>query len=79
MFKLGASDPDRVDAFMYNEHDEDFGRDGINFGFLIYLKGSLLDTWVFDKFEQLFLNATRDASLNRLLRQDKIVFFLQYL
>jgi phosphatidylinositol glycan class N len=45
----------------------------------VLLDGSLLDAWVFDKFDGLIENATMDSTLNKLLRQDKIVFFFHML
>lgn len=38
-----------------------------------------LDTWVFDKVEEMFNEATRNATLDTALRQDKNVFFLHLL
>ena len=38
-----------------------------------------LDTWVFDKVKGMFNEATRNASLDTALRQDKNVFFLHLL
>ena len=65
----GASDPNRVEMFMYGAEEEDFSKDD----------SSHLDTWVFDRFEQLFQQAKSNATLNDLLHQDKIVFFLHLL
>lgn len=38
MFAYGASDVARVEMFMYEDHDEDFGRDGKQFNLLILIK-----------------------------------------
>ncbi|KAJ3311978.1 Glycosyl phosphatidyl inositol anchor synthesis [Boothiomyces sp. JEL0838] len=69
MFAYGASDPNKVEMFMYEAEDEDFADDD----------ASKLDTWVFDHFEQLFSNAKTNATLDKMLRSDKIVFFLHLL
>ncbi|KKK23926.1 GPI-anchor biosynthetic protein [Aspergillus ochraceoroseus] len=67
MFKEGAV-PGRVDADMYGEEAEDFTMDA-----------TLLDTWVFDKVQELFASAKSDPELDRKLREDKLVFFLHLL
>jgi phosphatidylinositol glycan class N len=67
MFQDGAV-PGRVDADMYGAEEEDFSKDATH-----------LDTWVFDRVEELFANATHDKELNARLRQDKNVFFLHLL
>ncbi|KAK9367231.1 Phosphatidylinositolglycan class N-domain-containing protein [Lipomyces kononenkoae] len=68
MFAMGASDPDRVVTYMYGHEFEDFTKDTRD-----------LDTYVFDKVEDLFRNATTDPEVDAALRQDKIVFFLHLL
>ncbi|KAI9028591.1 Phosphatidylinositolglycan class N-domain-containing protein [Hyaloraphidium curvatum] len=68
MFAHGASPKDKVDMFMYEDEDEDFSKDA-----------SWLDTWVFDKVEELFRNASSNPELSHLMRQDRIVFFLHLL
>ncbi|KAK9480014.1 Phosphatidylinositolglycan class N-domain-containing protein [Lipomyces japonicus] len=68
MFAQGASDENRIDTFMYGHEFEDFTMDTRD-----------LDTFVFDKLDDLFLNATKDPQLNAALRQDKVVFFLHLL
>ncbi|KAK9468711.1 Phosphatidylinositolglycan class N-domain-containing protein [Lipomyces arxii] len=68
MFALGASDPDRVDTYMYGHDFEDFTMDTRD-----------LDTFVFDHVEELFKSASTDPKINVALRQDKIVFFLHCL
>lgn len=68
MFAHGASDPNRVKTFMYDSDAEDFSSDS-----------TLLDKWVFDNFNTLLSNATKDSKLNYELRQDKNVFFLHLL
>ncbi|KAL7275891.1 Glycosyl phosphatidyl inositol anchor synthesis [Rhizina undulata] len=68
MFKHGASDENRVDAYMYDEEMEDFTADATG-----------LDTWVFEHVEEFFLSAARNETLFDLLHQDKLVFFLHLL
>ncbi|KAK9324789.1 Phosphatidylinositolglycan class N-domain-containing protein [Lipomyces orientalis] len=68
MFAMGASDPDRVETYMYGHEFEDFTRDTRE-----------LDTYVFDKVEELFKNATTDPAVDAALRQEKIVLFLHLL
>ncbi|KAI8987037.1 alkaline-phosphatase-like protein [Pilobolus umbonatus] len=68
MFQHGASDPDRIETFMYPHEDEDFSGEA-----------SKLDIWVFDHVKELFHNATFDPELDKKLRQKKIVFFLHLL
>lgn len=67
MFQEGAV-PGRVDAFMYGAEEEDFSKDATH-----------LDTWVFERVEELFASASKDAELDARLRQDKNVFFLHLL
>lgn len=40
---------------------------------------SRLDSWVFDRFAELFANATANSTLSELLREEKVVFFLHLL
>ncbi|KAK7206563.1 GPI ethanolamine phosphate transferase 1 [Myxozyma melibiosi] len=68
MFALGASDPERVETFMYGHEFEDFTKDTRD-----------LDTFVFDHLERLFASAKTDPKIDAALRQDKIVFFLHLL
>ncbi|RCI06768.1 Glycosyl phosphatidyl inositol anchor synthesis, partial [Rhizopus stolonifer] len=68
MFQHGASDPKKVETFMYPPEYEDFSGEA-----------SKLDVWVFDHVKELFSNATVDSVLNSKLRQKKIVFFLHLL
>ncbi|KAK9235689.1 Phosphatidylinositolglycan class N-domain-containing protein [Lipomyces kononenkoae] len=68
MFAMGASDPDRVATYMYGHEFEDYTKDTRD-----------LDTYVFDKVDDLFKNATTDPEVDAALRQDKIVFFLHLL
>ncbi|CCX16400.1 Phosphatidylinositolglycan class N-domain-containing protein [Pyronema domesticum] len=68
MFKYGASDLSRVDAWTYDEEMEDFTQDAIN-----------LDIWVFDRVKSFFEDARRDPELYALLQKDKLVFFLHLL
>ncbi|KAI9678233.1 MAG: Glycosyl phosphatidyl inositol anchor synthesis [Caeruleum heppii] len=67
MFKEGAT-PGRVDADVYEEEAEDYTQDATH-----------LDTWVFDRVEAVFTSAATNATLNSMLRQDKLVFFLHLL
>ncbi|KAH0608651.1 uncharacterized protein H6S33_001785 [Morchella sextelata] len=68
MFKHGASDQDRVDAYTYDEEMEDFTADATN-----------LDIWVFDRVQELFESALTNSTLYDMLHQDKLVFFLHLL
>ncbi|KAG0795482.1 hypothetical protein G6F62_000083 [Rhizopus arrhizus] len=68
MFQHGASDPSRVETFMYPPEYEDFSGEA-----------SHLDTWVFDHVKELFKNASTNPELDNMLRQKKIVFFLHLL
>ncbi|KAL2429970.1 GPI ethanolamine phosphate transferase 1 [Exophiala dermatitidis] len=67
MFKEGAV-PGRVDADSYGEEFEDFTQDATQ-----------LDTWVFDRVKALFQSASTNSTLNAMLREDKLVFFLHLL
>ncbi|KAL5086920.1 Glycosyl phosphatidyl inositol anchor synthesis [Trichoderma cf. simile WF8] len=67
MFERGAV-PGRVDAYMYAADFEDFSKDATH-----------LDIWVFDHVKDLFTQAATNKTLNRALRQDKVVFFLHLL
>ncbi|KAH8804798.1 GPI ethanolamine phosphate transferase-like protein [Xylogone sp. PMI_703] len=67
MFQLGAV-PGRVDAYTYGAEEEDFSQDA-----------SHLDIWVFDGVKALFEEASKNATLNAALREDKVVFFLHLL
>ncbi|KAJ3287053.1 Glycosyl phosphatidyl inositol anchor synthesis [Rhizoclosmatium sp. JEL0117] len=69
MFAEGASDPNRVETFMYAPEFEDFAEED----------ASKLDTWVFDKVDEFFAEAQKNATTMELLRSDKIVFFLHLL
>ncbi|GAA5979983.1 hypothetical protein JCM10908_001489 [Rhodotorula pacifica] len=64
MFKLGASDPDRVQAFSYDGEAEDFTADAVH-----------LDLWVLDQLKQLLKNASSDPLLDAKLREPGVVFF----
>jgi GPI ethanolamine phosphate transferase 1 len=44
-----------------------------------YADATVLDTWVFNKLEQLLKNASTNRGLDTALRQDKNVFFLHLL
>ncbi|EPE34148.1 Alkaline phosphatase-like protein [Glarea lozoyensis ATCC 20868] len=67
MFQLGAV-PGRVDADSYGAEEEDFS-----------VEASSLDTWVFDKVKTLFAEAVTNSTLDKALREDKVVFFLHLL
>lgn len=67
MFDKGAT-PGRIDAYCYDAEFEDFTQDALH-----------LDLWVFDHVKDLFATATKNATLNQALRQDKVVFFLHLL
>ncbi|ESW96542.1 GPI ethanolamine phosphate transferase 1 [Ogataea parapolymorpha DL-1] len=68
MFAAGASDPGRVDTWMYGHEFEDFTSSSIE-----------LDKFVFEHLDQLFDNSTKDPVLDAQIRQDKNVFFLHLL
>lgn len=64
MFKEGAV-LGRIDADVYGAEAEDFTQDA-----------SELDIWVFEKVKNLFESAKQNTTLNAMLREDKVVFFL---
>ncbi|CAB4254621.1 similar to Saccharomyces cerevisiae YKL165C MCD4 Protein involved in glycosylphosphatidylinositol (GPI) anchor synthesis [Maudiozyma barnettii] len=68
MFKEGATDPNKVDAWMYGHEYEDFTQSSIE-----------LDAYVFRHLYQLFDNTTTDSKLDFQIRQDGNVFFLHLL
>lgn len=68
MFKLGASDPDRVDTFSYGHEFEDFSKDAVG-----------LDLFVLDQLKELIKNSTTNAILDRTMRSEGTVFFLHLL
>ena len=67
MFARGAV-PGRVEAWSYNEEDEDFTKDATE-----------LDVWVYDRLNDLLRNASTDATLDAELRGEKTIFFLHLL
>ncbi|KAL6881528.1 PigN domain-containing protein [Trichoderma novae-zelandiae] len=67
MFERGAV-PGRVDAYTYAADFEDFSKDATH-----------LDIWVFDHVKDLFTQAATNKTLNRALREDRVVFFLHLL
>ncbi|KAK5633125.1 hypothetical protein RRF57_008839 [Xylaria bambusicola] len=67
MFEQGAT-PGRIDADFYDAEFEDFSQDALH-----------LDLWVFDHVKELFAAAEKNSTLNKALREDKIVFFLHLL
>ncbi|CCE61361.1 hypothetical protein TPHA_0A02800 [Tetrapisispora phaffii CBS 4417] len=68
MFKQGASDPNKIDAWMYGHEFEDFSQSSLE-----------LDAFVFDHVNELFKNATLDSDLNEQIKQDGNCFFLHLL
>ncbi|GBB85942.1 hypothetical protein RclHR1_12390004 [Rhizophagus clarus] len=68
MFADGASDPNKVETFMYGHESENFAEDA---------KG--LDIWVFDQLAQLLTNSSFNAKLYQQLHDDQIVIFLHLL
>ncbi|BGP21861.1 phosphatidylinositol glycan, class N [Rhodotorula toruloides] len=64
MFALGASDPDRVATFSYDEDAEDFTSDAVH-----------LDLWVLDRLSSLLVNASSDPELKAKLDAPGVVFF----
>ncbi|KAL8286582.1 hypothetical protein RQP46_004599 [Phenoliferia psychrophenolica] len=70
MFKDGAKDPTKVDAFSYGEEYEDFSSDAV-----------ALDLWVLDQLKTLLLNSTQPGQegLKSTLHGDGTVFFLHLL
>jgi phosphatidylinositol glycan class N len=69
MFAYGASDPLKVEMIMYPAESEDFaGKDS-----------SKLDTFVFDKFEEMLKKSRENATLYKQLHSDRICFFLHLL
>ena len=68
MFAKGAV-PGRVETFMYDAVLEDFADSD----------PSKLDSWVFEKVEELFDQAQVDSNLERMLARDRIIFFLHLL
>jgi GPI ethanolamine phosphate transferase 1 len=67
MFQEGAV-PGRVDGHTYGHEFEDFSQES-----------TALDYWVFDHVRDLFAQASTNETLNRALRDDKVVFFLHLL
>ena len=67
MFERGAV-PGRVDAYTYPPEFEDFSQDA-----------KRLDYWVFDHVKQFFAEASINQTLNKALKQDRLVFFLHLL
>jgi GPI ethanolamine phosphate transferase 1 len=67
MFKEGAA-PGRIDADTYGAEFEDFSQDA-----------TALDVWVFDKVKEVFNSARTNVTLDAMLREEKVVFFLHLL
>ncbi|KAI9089615.1 Phosphatidylinositolglycan class N-domain-containing protein [Phlyctochytrium arcticum] len=68
MFAEGATDKSKVETIMYPSESEDFAEDA-----------NQLDIWVFDKFRELLKQGQKNTTLNGMLRQDGVVFFLHLL
>ena len=70
MFKHGANPPSKIDTFYYGHEFEDFAADAKS-----------LDEWVFQRIDELFINATSPGNgpLLKMIREDKVVFFLHLL
>lgn len=68
MFRDGASDPSRVDAWSYGEEYEDFSTDAVH-----------LDLWCLEQLKTLLRNSTSDSELARTLHQPGTIFFLHLL
>ncbi|KAM0793098.1 hypothetical protein ACM66B_000579 [Microbotryomycetes sp. NB124-2] len=66
MFKRGASDPGRVQAWSYGEEFEDFSADAVH-----------LDVWCLDKLEQLLKDS--NSPFEERLKDRGVVFFLHLL
>jgi GPI ethanolamine phosphate transferase 1 len=47
MFKLGASDPLKIDTFMYNEDQEDFSKGTTRYLIIVHTKRTCLSRWIF--------------------------------
>lgn len=67
MFEAGAV-PGRMDAHTYGAELEDFSVDAVH-----------LDYWVFDHVKDFFAEAAKNETLNKALREEKVVFFLHLL
>lgn len=67
MFEKGAV-PGRVSAFTYEAEAEDFSKDSTH-----------LDYWVFDHVKEMFAEAATNKTLDKALREEKVVFFLHLL
>ncbi|KAG2070141.1 PigN-domain-containing protein [Suillus decipiens] len=74
MFAQGAT-PGKVDAWCYDEEDEDFTKGTAT----NWMDATALDTWVLNQLETLFQNASSNYLLDSELRADKVVFFLHLL
>jgi phosphatidylinositol glycan class N len=84
MFADGAT-PGKVDRWCYSAADEDF-TSGALAGFRFWMRlmspctdATALDTWVLDRVEELFVNASADRALADRMRQPGSVFFLHLL
>ncbi|KAJ3219581.1 Glycosyl phosphatidyl inositol anchor synthesis [Clydaea vesicula] len=68
MFSHGTSKEGKMEMFMYASDAEDFTTDG-----------SVLDTWVFEKFDEFLDNASKNITLFDQLSQKKICIFFHLL
>ena len=68
MFAKGAT-PGKVDVYTYDAEWEDFADSD----------ASKLDTWVFERVEEFFKRAEKDADLERQISEDQVIFFLHLL
>lgn len=68
MFAQGASDPNRIDTWMYGHEFEDFTKSSIE-----------LDAFTFDHLYDLFDNSTKNATLGKQIKEEKVIFFLHLL
>ena len=67
-FFVGA-ERGHIETFMYKAEEEDFASSD----------ASRLDKWVFENVESFFKNASRDKTVQDVLQEDRIVFFLHLL
>lgn len=68
MFREGASSKERINCSMYDPEAEDFTKES-----------DKLDTWVFERVNELFVRASANETLSSELRAPRTVFFLHLL